>query len=72
MVILNTLLILPFPKKIQQFNTPVKFSIEKYPVYLGLPYIGLTSTKFEKQIKTAVKTCFAALKPHVASCLSTK
>jgi len=42
-------------KKIQQFNALVKFSPEKRPVYLHLPYIGLTSTKFEKQVKTAIK-----------------
>jgi len=45
-------------KKNQQFNAPVKFGPEKCPVYLRLPYIGSTSTKFEKQIKTAIKTCF--------------
>jgi len=43
-------------KKNQQFNALVKFGPEKCPVYLRLPYIGPTSTKFEKQIKTAVKT----------------
>jgi len=48
-------------KKIQQFNAPVKFGLEKSPIYLRLPYIGPTSTKFETQIKTAVKTCFTAL-----------
>jgi len=32
-------------------------------VYLA--YIGPTSIKFGKQIKTAVRTCFAALKPRV-------
>jgi len=53
------------PKKIQQFKAPVKFDSEKCPVYLSLPYIGPTLTKFEKQIKTAVKTCFAALEPRV-------
>jgi len=52
-------------KKIQQFKAPVKFGPEKCPVYLRLLYIGPTSTKFEKQIKTTVKTCFAALEPRV-------
>jgi len=51
--------------KIQQFNAPVKFGPEKCPVYLRLPYIVPTSTKFKKQIKTAIKTCFGALEPRV-------
>jgi len=53
-------------KKIRQFNAPLKFGPKICPVYLHLPYIGPTSTKFDKQIKPcAVKTCFATLKPCV-------
>jgi len=52
-------------KKIQQFIAPVKFGLEKCPVYLRLRYIGPTLIKFEKQINAAVKTCFAALEPRV-------
>jgi len=63
MVILNTIKT-SISKKIQQFNAPVQSGPEK-SVYLRLPYIGPISTKFEKQIKTAVKACFAALEPRV-------
>jgi len=52
-------------KKIQQFNSPVKFDPENCPVYLHLPYIGPTSPKFKKQIKTAIKTGFGTLEPRV-------
>jgi len=54
-VIMNTLLKQNFQfQENSAISCPGKFGPEKYPIYLHLPYIGPTSTKFEIQIKTAV------------------
>ena len=49
----------------KQFNAQVKFGPEKYPVYPRLPWLGSVSTRFEKQVKSAVKQCFSAVEPRV-------
>ena len=43
--------------KIKQFQALPKFGLEKCPVYLRLPWLGSVSTRFEKQVKSAVKLC---------------
>ena len=53
-------------RKIEQFKLPPKEGPEKCPVYLKLPWIGNISTKFENQCKTAVSSCFGAVKLRVA------
>ena len=35
------------------------------PVYLRPPWFGYDSTRFEKQVKSAVKQCFSAVEPRV-------
>ena len=40
--------------------------MEKCPVYLKLPWIGNISTNCENQCKTAVSSCFGAVKLRVA------
>ena len=52
-------------RKIEEFKLPPKKGPEKCPVYLTLPWIGNISTKFEKQCKTAVSSCFGAVKLRV-------
>ena len=42
-----------------------KFGPEKCPVYLHLPWLGSVSTRFEKQVKSAVKECFSTVEPRV-------
>ena len=37
------------------------------PVYLHFPWLGSVSTQFERQVKSAVKVCFSAVKPRVVS-----
>ena len=49
----------------EQFHALPKFGPEKCPVYLLLPWLGSVSTRFEKQVKFAVKQCFSAVKPRV-------
>ena len=51
--------------KMKQFNALPKFEPEKCPVYLRLPWLGFVSTRFEKQVKSAVKQCFTAVEPRV-------
>ena len=51
--------------KMKQFHALPKFGPEKCTVYLRLPWIGSVSTRFEKQVKSAVKQCFFAVVPHV-------
>ena len=52
-------------KKIKQFHALPKFGPERCPVYLRLPWLGFVSTRFEKQIKSAVKQSFCAVEPRV-------
>ena len=35
------------------------------PVYLDIPWLGSVPTRFEKQVKAAVKQCFSAVEPRV-------
>ena len=51
--------------KMKQFHALPKFEPEKCPVYLRLPWLGSVSTRFEKQVKSAVKQCFSAVEPRV-------
>ena len=53
-------------RKIKEFKLPQKEGPEKCPAYLKLPWIGNISTKFENQCKTAVSSCFGAVKLRVA------
>ena len=49
-------------RKIEEFKLPLKEGPEKCPVYLKLPWISNISIKFEKHCKTAVCSCFGAVK----------
>ena len=51
--------------KMKQFHALPKFGLEKCPVYLYFPWLGSVSTRFEKQLKSAVKQCFSAVEPRV-------
>ena len=51
--------------KMKQFHALPKFGPEKCPVYLRIPWLGSVSTRFEKQVKSAVKQCFSAVEPRV-------
>ena len=51
--------------KMKQFHALPKFGPEKYPVYLRLPLLGSVSTRFEKQVKSAVKQCFSSVELRV-------
>ena len=52
-------------KKMKQFNALPKFGPKKCPVYLRLSWLGSVSTRFEKQVKSAIKQCFSAVEPRV-------
>ena len=51
--------------KMKQFHALPKFGPEKCPVYLRLPLLCSVFTRFEKQVKSAVKQCFSAMEPRV-------
>ena len=48
-------------KKMKQFQARSKFGPERCPVSLRLSKLGSGSTRFEKQVKSAVKQCFSAV-----------
>ena len=52
-------------KKIAQFSTLKRFGPEKCLVYLRVPWIGKYSTNLEKEVKTAVESCYGS----VSTCL---
>ena len=54
-----------FSKKIQQFDQSSQHGPKKYQVYLHLPWLGNVSTKFEKQITTAIQRCYFAVETGV-------
>ena len=45
-------------KKLAQFSTLKRFGPEKCPVYLRVPWIGKPSTNLEKEVKTAMESCY--------------
>ena len=47
-------------KKIAQSSTIKRFGPGKCPVYLRVPWIGKPSTNLEKEVKTAVKSCYSS------------
>ena len=48
-------------KKITQFSTLKRFGPEKCPVYLRVLRIGKPSTNLEKEVKTAVASCYGSI-----------
>ena len=48
-------------KKIAQFSTLKRFGPEKYCMYLRVPWIGKPSTNLEKEVKTAVESCYGSI-----------
>ena len=51
--------------KMKQFHALPNLDPKKCPVYLRLPWLGSVSTRFEKQVKSAVEQCFSAVEPRV-------
>ena len=54
-----------FQRKLKQLNAKLIHSSDKCPVYLHVPWLGNVSTRFEKQISSAVKRCYFAVEPRV-------
>ena len=48
-------------KKIAQFSTLKRFGPEKCPMYLRVPWIGKSSTNLEKEVKTALESCYGSV-----------
>ena len=48
-------------KKIAQFSTLKRFGPEKCPVYLRVSWIGKPPTNLEKEVKTAVESCYSSV-----------
>ena len=40
---------------------PKRFGPEKFPVYLRVPWIGKASIGLDKNVKTAVESCYGSL-----------
>ena len=53
-------------KKIAQFSTLKRFGPEKGPVYLRVLWITKPSTNLEKEVKTAVKSCYGSVSIRLA------
>ena len=48
-------------KKIAQFSTLKRFGPEKCPIYLRVPWIGKPSIILEKEVKTAMESCYGSI-----------
>ena len=48
-------------KKIAQFSTLKQFGLEKCPVYLRVLWIGKPPTTLEKEVKTAMESCYGSV-----------
>ena len=57
-------------KKMKHFHALPKFRPERSLIYQHLSWRGSVSTRFEKQIKSAVKQCFSAVEPRVVYSIS--
>ena len=51
--------------KMKHFHALPKFGPKKCPIHLHFPWLGSVSTRFEKQVKSAIKQCFSAEEPRV-------
>ena len=47
------------------FRRPPSYGPKKCPVYLHLPWLGAISTRFEKQVASAVQRCYFSVEPRV-------
>ena len=61
----NHIITFTFSKKIPQFNQSSQHGPKKCLVYLHLPWLENVSTKFEKQITTAIQHCYFAVETHL-------
>ena len=52
-------------KKIAQFSMPKRFGPEKCPVYLRILWIGKASIGLDKNVKTAVESCYGSVTTRV-------
>ena len=52
-------------KKIAQFSMPKRFGPEKCPVYLKVPWIGKASIGLDKNVKTALESCYGSVTTRV-------
>ena len=52
-------------KKIAQFSMPKRVGPEKCPVYLRVPWIGKASIGLDKNVKTAVESCYGSVTTRV-------
>ena len=52
-------------KKKKQIHALPKFGPKRCPVYVRLPCLGSVSTRFQKQVESAVKQCFSAVESRV-------
>ena len=52
-------------KKIAQFSTLKRFGPEKCPVYSRVSWIGRPSTNLEKEVKTAMESCYGSISTHL-------
>ena len=52
-------------KKMAQFSTPKTFGPHKCPVYLRVPWIGKPSVILDKNVTTAVETCYGSVTTRV-------
>ena len=53
-----------FQCKLKQLHAKLIHSADKCPVYLHVPWLGNVSMRYEKQISSAVKRCYFAVKPR--------
>ena len=52
-------------KKIARFSMPKRFGPEKCPVHLRVPWIGKASIGLDKNVKTAVESCYGSVTTRV-------
>ena len=52
-------------KKIAQFSVPERFGPEKCPVSLRVSWIGKASISLDKNVKTAVESCYGSVTTRV-------
>ena len=65
MVILNLLLTATFPRKLLSFLCPNDLVLRSVPVYLRVPWIGKASIGLDKNVKTAVESCYGSVTTRV-------
>ena len=61
----NRVILKTIAYKLKDFTSPTLHTVKNCPVYLHLPWLGISLVRHESEIKATTKKCFFAVKECV-------